>query len=198
MDIGKPLQWFLVCPKNMLYTFRLNWKCFTFQLLVLFYFWLLDDHQKLRTIFNAARMAVITFNSSTLLWQISTCVTKAVSCFPHLERETEVRERKNDLPRVIHKISDGASKRTWMAWFRDCLMRQQHLTKVHTIFSLSFTDFSWITPGSGLVAERKEWGLRCIKMHFVISGGCFDFSQLSVVGDVSVRCCARCFPQTVT
>lgn len=24
MDIGKPLQWFLVCPKNMLYTFRLN------------------------------------------------------------------------------------------------------------------------------------------------------------------------------
>lgn len=98
MVAGKLLQWFIVCPENMLYTVRLNWKCFTFQLLILFYLWLLDVHQKLRTIINGARMAVIMFNSSRMHCQISTCVTKAASCFPHLGRETEVRERKITIP----------------------------------------------------------------------------------------------------
>lgn len=143
-------------------------------------------------------MAAITFMSSRLHWQIPTCMTKAPLCFHHLERETAVRESTMTGPGshiksvMVQVVEPGWPGSGIISPGRNIL------TKVDAIFSLSFSDFSWIPPGSGLVTKKTEWGLRCIKPRFVIPGGCFDFSQLSVAGDVSVRCCARCFPQTVT
>jgi len=72
-------------------------------------------------------MAVITFNSSRLHRQISTCVTKAASPFTHLGRETEARERKMTCPELHTKpvkVQVGEC-----AWPASGLIRQEHLNQ---------------------------------------------------------------------
>lgn len=81
----------------------------------------------LHAIIDGARMAVIMFNSSRMHWQIATCVTKADFCFPCLEKLRWEKEKL--LSQVLHKISDAASGEIWMAWLRECLIRQEHFNQ---------------------------------------------------------------------
>lgn len=115
--------------KTCFFTVRLSCKCFTFQLQILFYFSLLDVHQKLHAIVNGAKRAAIMFNSSRMHWQISICVTKATFCFPLLETETEGREETITIPGFYRKSVMVQVGKIWMAWLRHCLILTKHFNQ---------------------------------------------------------------------